>query len=124
MAISSVADATGKVTACHDVYDSGLAVALQSASGPETRRPCYTVGHSARRWAFGGDQARYVVTAEDADSILEAAANSGVPAVVIGKTDCTGELKFGTDDSISASMLVISRIGSQITWPPLEREKR
>ena len=99
---------TGKVTACHDVSDGGLAVALAEmtlgARGLGAHvTPLDTL--PAHAWAFGEDQARYVVTAEDADSILEAAANSRVPAVVIGKTDCTGELKFGTDDSISASML-------------------
>lgn len=99
---------SGTVTACHDVSDGGLAIALAEmalgAKGlgadvtPEGDLP-------AHAWAFGEDQARYVVTAKDADSILKAAADAGVPAAVIGKTTGTGELKFGTGDSISVSML-------------------
>ncbi|WP_323795206.1 phosphoribosylformylglycinamidine synthase subunit PurL [Nisaea sp.] len=99
---------TSKVTACHDVSDGGLAIALAEmalgAKGlgadvtPEGDLP-------AHAWAFGEDQARYVVTAKDADSILKAAADAGVPAAVIGKTTGTGELKLGTGDSISVSML-------------------
>ena len=99
---------TGKVTACHDVSDGGLAVALaEMALGARGLGADVTPLDTlpAHGWAFGEDQARYVVTAADAGSILEAAAHSGVPAAVIGKTNGTGELKFGADDSISISML-------------------
>jgi phosphoribosylformylglycinamidine synthase subunit PurL len=99
---------SGAVTACHDVSDGGLAIALaEMALGAKGLGADVTPegGLPAHAWAFGEDQARYVVTAKDADSILKAAADAGVPAAVIGKTTGTAELKLGTGDSISVSML-------------------
>ncbi|WP_339855847.1 phosphoribosylformylglycinamidine synthase subunit PurL [uncultured Nisaea sp.] len=99
---------SGAVTACHDVSDGGLAIALaEMALGAKGLGADITPedGIAAHAWAFGEDQARYVVTAKDADGILKAAADAGVPATVIGKTTGTGELKLGTGDSISVSML-------------------
>ncbi|WP_028465331.1 phosphoribosylformylglycinamidine synthase subunit PurL [Nisaea denitrificans] len=99
---------TGSVTACHDVSDGGLAIALaEMALGAKGLGADVTPegGLPPHAWAFGEDQARYVVTAKDAEGILKAAAAAGVPATVIGKTTGTGELKLGTGDSISVSML-------------------
>ncbi len=99
---------TGTVTACHDVSDGGLAIALaEMALGAKGLGADITPedGLATHAWAFGEDQARYVVTAKNADGILEAAADAGVPAAVIGKTTGSGELTLGTGDSISVSML-------------------
>ena len=99
---------TAAVTACHDVSDGGLAIALaEMALGAKGLGADVAPqsGLAAHAWAFGEDQARYVVTAKNADGILKAAADAGVPATVIGKTTGTGELKLGTGDSISVSVL-------------------
>ncbi|MFQ5764360.1 MAG: phosphoribosylformylglycinamidine synthase subunit PurL [Rhodospirillales bacterium] len=86
----------GLVTACHDVSDGGLLVAVAEMAlagktgggiGAELRPP----GDGDRRpplhaWLFGEDQGRYLVTAPDEDAVLAAAEKAGVPAAVIGVT--------------------------------------
>ena len=87
--------AAGRVTACHDLSDGGLAVALaemalagslgarlEMPEGPETA-PDIPPAHA---WLFGEDQARYLVTVKSAEPILEAARDAGVPAARIGVT--------------------------------------
>ena len=66
--------AEGRVSACHDVSDGGLAVALAEMAlaggiGATVEVPS---GATAHGWLFGEDQARYIVTASasDADFIL------------------------------------------------------
>jgi phosphoribosylformylglycinamidine synthase len=98
----------GKVTACHDVSDGGLAIALaEMALGAKGLGAAVEPAADlpAHAWAFGEDQARYVVTAKDADAVLKAAAAAGVSATVIGRTTADGELKLTTGDSISVSVL-------------------
>jgi phosphoribosylformylglycinamidine synthase len=85
----------GRVNACHDLSDGGLAVALAEMAlagdlGAETHRPDdgapgadETPPHA---WLFGEDQARYLVTAPEAAPVLEAARAAGVPAARIGTT--------------------------------------
>jgi len=88
--------AAGRVTACHDLSDGGLAVALAemaiaggrgarivppapSADGARDAPPLHA-------WLFGEDQARYIVTCGDGQALVDAAAAAGVPAAVIGTT--------------------------------------
>ena len=82
----------GALTSCHDLSDGGLAVGLAEmalaggcgadisagASDPANPPLC--------AWLFGEDQARYLVTVDDAESLLAAAEKSGVPARIIGQT--------------------------------------
>ena len=95
---------SGAVTACHDLSDGGLAVALAemalaSGLGAAIARPEGEsgagesgVGESGvdkpllHAWLFGEDQARYLITAADAAPVLEAARAAGVPAAAIGTT--------------------------------------
>ncbi len=82
--------ADGIATAVHDCSDGGLAVALAEmamASGlgcavaiPEGR------SSPAAFW-FGEDQSRYVVTAAEAEPILEAAEAAGLAAVALGDVE-------------------------------------
>ena len=84
--------AAGAVTACHDVSDGGLAVALAEmalagATGAAIERPgdSGTANPEAalaplHAWLFGEDQARYIVTVSDAGPLLDAARSAGVPA--------------------------------------------
>ena len=77
------------ITACHDVSDGGLLVALAEmtykhgigAALPTTNNQQLT----AAFW-FGEDQARYIITARNSHTILEQAKVSGVTAVILGKT--------------------------------------
>jgi len=86
----------GLVTAVHDVSDGGLLVALAEmamASGigavleEQSRVPAHAF------W-FGEDQARYVVTAKDAQSVSERAKAAAVPFARLG---ATGGAVFAVD---------------------------
>src|SRR5205807_4028145 len=71
----------GLVTAAHDVSDGGLLVALAemaiaSGIGAVLEAPS---GLAAHAFWFGEDQARYVVTARNAEPITERAKAAGVP---------------------------------------------
>ena len=58
-------------------------------------------GGNLHGWAFGEDQARYVVAAADPQALLTAAKAAGVPAAAIGSTLDGGELQFGDEGAIS-----------------------
>jgi phosphoribosylformylglycinamidine synthase len=74
----------GKVSACHDVSDGGLLVAIAEMTYRGGIGAHIEQAGDAAFW-FGEDQARYVV-AGDANVILAAAKKAGVPATVLGKT--------------------------------------
>jgi phosphoribosylformylglycinamidine synthase len=97
----------GAVSAAHDISDGGLAVALVEMAmstdfGVDVDMPDMATSHG---WAFGEDQARYIVALSDSASFMAAAKAAGVPAQKIGTTNTSGELKFGTDDAISQEEL-------------------
>ena len=78
--------AARRVTACHDLSDGGLLVALAEMAmaggiGAEIAPPGLDAGT-----LFGEDQARYVLTTGAPDAVLAAAAAAGVPAVRLGTT--------------------------------------
>ncbi len=81
------------VSACHDLSDGGLAVALAEmalAGGLGAEIEAGGSGTAAEppvhAWLFGEDQARYLVTAAEAEPVLEAAQEAGVHAARIGTT--------------------------------------
>jgi len=92
--------AGGQVTACHDVADGGLAVALAEMAlaggrgaritgpegGSEAGLPDSPPVHA---WLFGEDQARYIVTCADGAALLDTAETAGIPATRIGTTGGT-----------------------------------
>jgi phosphoribosylformylglycinamidine synthase len=98
----------GRLSACHDLSDGGLFVALAEmalAGGlgaaielPDTDR------QAAAAWLFGEDQARYLVTAADAQAVLAAAEAASVPARVIGRTG-GDTLTLSSGDHISLARL-------------------
>ncbi|MEC8552851.1 MAG: AIR synthase-related protein, partial [Pseudomonadota bacterium] len=99
--------ASRTVTAAHDISDGGLAVTiaemcLHSSFGAHITPP--TGGH-LHGWAFGEDQARYVVTTDDGAALSEAAQNAGVAISKIGIVTAKTELQFGDDDTISVEAL-------------------
>ncbi|MBZ9937572.1 phosphoribosylformylglycinamidine synthase subunit PurL [Mesorhizobium sp. BR1-1-16] len=76
------------VTACHDISDGGLAVALAEMAmagrrGAAIRLPATDARHA---YLFGEDQARYVVTvpAGAADGVRAAAETAGISATLLG----------------------------------------
>ena len=79
--------AVGTATAVHDVSDGGLLVAvaemaMASGIGAELDRAPI----AAHAFWFGEDQARYVVTVRDADTVMDAAKAAGVPIRALGTT--------------------------------------
>jgi phosphoribosylformylglycinamidine synthase subunit PurL len=78
----------GLVTAVHDVSDGGLLVALAemamaSRIGAVLEAPLDIPSHAF--W-FGEDQARYIVTASDADLVVQRAQAAAVPLRRLGAT--------------------------------------
>ncbi|HMK68458.1 MAG TPA: AIR synthase-related protein, partial [Stellaceae bacterium] len=76
----------GRLTACHDLSDGGLLVALAEMAmagglGASVTLPAGLPSHAA---AFGEDQARYLVTTGDSSAFLARARNAGVPAAMLG----------------------------------------
>ena len=101
--------AAGIITAAHDISDGGLAVAIaemtiHSSFGAHIKPPAAGNLHG---WAFGEDQARYVVTTGDGTTLSEAAQNAGVAISKIGTVIAKTELQFGDDDTISVEALKI-----------------
>ena len=99
---------SGDVTACHDVSDGGLLSAV--AEMALAAKDCGAVlalpdDLTLQAWAFGEDQARYVLTTEDGDALIAAAVAAGVPAKRIGETNAAARLTLGSNDHISVADL-------------------
>ncbi|MEC7211780.1 MAG: AIR synthase related protein, partial [Pseudomonadota bacterium] len=99
--------AAGTVRAAHDLSDGGLAVAVAEMCIAGRIGAAITLPSGGNRhgWAFGEDQARYVVATDDADGFLAAARAAGVPAAAIGSTRDDGQLQFGDETAISVEDL-------------------
>jgi phosphoribosylformylglycinamidine synthase subunit PurL len=99
---------SGAVNACHDISDGGLLVALAEmamAGGrgakislPDTDIPLFA-------WAFGEDQARYLITSNDPADIVEKAAAASIPATKIGMVQGSA-LTLGDSIAISLETLI------------------
>ena len=80
-----------RISACHDVSDGGLLVALAEmvmAGGVGMRLIGGAAGVPPHAFWFGEDQARYVVSvpSEAAGDVVADARTAGVPALVLGTT--------------------------------------
>jgi phosphoribosylformylglycinamidine synthase subunit PurL len=78
----------GAVTACHDLADGGLLVAVAEmalASRVGVALAPAPAQIPASGFWFGEDQARYIVSTKAPDAVLSAAKSAGVPAVILGK---------------------------------------
>ena len=78
----------GSVSACHDLSDGGVLVALAEMAlaggvGAEIQAPGNVPPHA---WLFGEDQGRYLFAVEDPAPVLATAAQAGVPAAIVGRT--------------------------------------
>ncbi|MEE8270388.1 MAG: phosphoribosylformylglycinamidine synthase subunit PurL, partial [Alphaproteobacteria bacterium] len=78
----------GRVTACHDVSDGGLYVAVAEMAMAGGLGADLTVPPDAdlAGWLFGEDQGRYVVTAADPEPVLSRAGQAGVAVAAVGRT--------------------------------------
>jgi len=106
----------GQITACHDVSDGGLLVAvaemaMASGIGASLEAPSSLPLHA---WCFGEDQGRYVleVGQDDLVAVLEAALEHDCVARVIGKTG-------GADISVGGSSVAVAELKSvNESWMP------
>jgi phosphoribosylformylglycinamidine synthase len=81
----------GRVTACHDISDGGLLVAVAEMAlagdiGAEVTPPADWDKRLLPDWLYGEDQGRYLLATADADAVLAAAEKAKVPAAVVGTT--------------------------------------
>ena len=107
----------GRVTACHDISDGGIAVAVaEMALAAKGLGVALTLSGDAplHGFLFGEDQARYLLTTSDASAIVDKAATAGVSARIIGKTTSDDRLTLRPDDSISLDVLRLCHEG----WLP------
>ena len=93
----------GGISAAHDISDGGLAVAIaemtmRSGFGADIAVPKTGNLHG---WAFGEDQARFVVTTADSKTLIAEAKEAGIEITKLGMVSDRSELKFGDDDTIS-----------------------
>lgn len=96
-----------QVTACHDLSDGGLALALAEMAIKSGKGASIELGEGARHaLMFGEDQARYVVStsAETAKLLALNAEGSGIPFRILGTVGGT-ELSFGDTCKVSVDAL-------------------
>ena len=102
--------AQGAVTACHDVSDGGLYVAVAEMAmagriGADLDAP---TARALAGWLFGEDQARYVVTTRDPQAVLAQAQTAGVAAGAIGRTGGDSLTLQGQNAISVADMLLVN----------------
>jgi phosphoribosylformylglycinamidine (FGAM) synthase-like enzyme len=78
----------GRVSACHDISDGGLlvAVAEMAMAGTVGAAIALPKGLNDYAAAFGEDQARYVLAVPDAPGFIVRAETAGIPAALLGPT--------------------------------------
>ena len=80
---------SGALTACHDIGDGGLGVALAEMAMAGNLGAEITPngkGLPLDAWLFGEDQGRYLLTTTTPEKVLAAAEKAGVAAQALGKT--------------------------------------
>ena len=102
--------AEGRITACHDVSDGGLIVAVAEMAmagrlGADLDAP---PPRDLAGWLFGEDQARYVVTTADPDAVAALAKSAGVSARPIGRTGGDTLTLQGQNAISVADMLLVN----------------
>jgi phosphoribosylformylglycinamidine synthase len=115
----------GRVAACHDLSDGGVALALAEmvvAGGMGLAVAMPDDGACpAHAWLFGEDQARYVLAVRPAaaDAVLADAAASGVPASQLG---VSGGTALTVEGLLAISVADLRR--AHETWLPAYMEAR
>jgi phosphoribosylformylglycinamidine synthase len=100
--------AAGELSACHDLSDGGLLIALAEMAlagnvGASITLPGDVPPHA---FCFGEDQGRYLVTLAKpkADALLAAARKAGIPVAILGETGGNA-LTLAGGNTISLSKL-------------------
>jgi phosphoribosylformylglycinamidine synthase len=111
----------GSITACHDVSDGGLLVAVAEmamAGGLGARLRPVAGRLPLHAFLFGEDQGRYVVTVPPAglDAVLAGARAAGVPATILGETG--GDLLSVADGHAVAALTVADLRRVNEGWLP------
>ncbi|MFQ8432350.1 phosphoribosylformylglycinamidine synthase subunit PurL [Amaricoccus sp. W119] len=87
----------GLVAAAHDLADGGLAIAAaEMALAGDVGVKLVEAPGEPLGWFFGEDQARYLIATTDAEGLIAAAGEAGVPAVLIGRAGGSS-IVLGTD---------------------------
>ena len=76
----------GGMTACHDVADGGLLVAVAEMALAGNIGCDLSVSATDAGFWFGEDQGRYVVTVKDSDAFMAKADSAGIPVLLLGQT--------------------------------------
>jgi phosphoribosylformylglycinamidine synthase subunit PurL len=99
--------AAGRVSACHDVSDGGLlvAVAEMAMAGRLGASITTLAGVPQHGFLFGEDQARYVLATAQPDSVLAAAEKAGIPALTLGSAG-GDQLTLAGGNAISVAELI------------------
>ena len=100
--------AEGLIDAAHDISDGGLMVAMAEMvmagqCGAKITLPDSDTLHG---WAFGEDQARYILAVRDAAAFTALCDSAGVDAVQIGETISETQLTAGSLPPISKEEIV------------------
>jgi phosphoribosylformylglycinamidine synthase len=109
----------GDITACHDLSDGGLLVGLaemamasSGASGIGAEITDKSGDVALHAWAYGEDQARYLVTSKDSAKIITACEAAGVPVTELGTTG-------GADLSIAGETIAVAELKeTHESWLP------
>ncbi|MBI2234355.1 MAG: phosphoribosylformylglycinamidine synthase subunit PurL [Micavibrio aeruginosavorus] len=104
--------ATGHITACHDLSDGGLLVALAEMLMAGNTGATLQTGGDAAFW-FGEDQGRYAIATKAPETLEEEAKKRGIPAHILGLSG-GDSLKF----SSGAGILVNNLIYENERWLP------
>ena len=101
----------GTVSACHDISDGGILIAIAEMAlasvkdamflGVKITNPTNIPDHA---FFFGEEQSRYILTSQDANSILETAKRDNVTAKILGKTTKHQELTIDKIGNISLQL--------------------
>lgn len=93
---------TKQVTACHDVSDGGLLVAIAEMTFRNNIGANITLEGDAGLW-FGEDQARYIITAplSQAEEIMKLAEEQNIPVQIIGNTQTEEFIVQGNSIKVS-----------------------
>jgi len=104
----------GAVSACHDISDGGLLIAVAEMALAGRIGASLALPHDlpAHGFCFGEDQSRYLVTLAkpEAERLLAVAKNAGVPAQIIGRTEGNA-LTLAGGNTISLSELTAAHEG-------------
>ena len=100
--------ADGLIDAAHDISDGGLLVAIAEMvmSGQCGAKITLPDSDTLHGWAFGEDQARYIVSVRDVAAFSALCEDAGIDAVQIGETISETQLTAGSLPPISKEEMV------------------